>query len=111
MWMNEHEVRTMERLLDPEDTPNLAHGAWVLSNLVDWTNRNSDGWPYWTKPSRAATRLMDLLHDRDYAIRFGHDRNGQPLADVTRAELTAAIRPIKAFFTRQGVDPALVLAE
>jgi hypothetical protein len=102
MWLNEHEVEEMQQRLDAEATPNLAKAAWVLGNLVEWTNRNSDGWPYWQKPSRAAKRLQEMLHERDYAIRFGHDRSGQPLSDVTASELTQAFRPIKSFLTRHG---------
>ena len=111
MWMNEHEVAEARNLFDPEDTPNLAQGAWVLGNLVAWTNRNSDGWPYWPKPSRAANSLMDLLRAHTYAARFGHYQGtADELHDVTEAELAKALRPIKAFLTRQGVrDTALVL--
>jgi hypothetical protein len=112
MWMNEHEVEEAQRNLDPSETPNLARGAWVLGNLVTWTNRNSDGWPYWRKPQQAASRLMDLLHERDYAIRFGHGRDGQPLTDVSKPELTKALAPIKAFLTRHSDDAqAEVFAE
>jgi tRNA C32,U32 (ribose-2'-O)-methylase TrmJ len=109
-WMNEYEIEEMQHRIEKDETPNLAEAAWVLNNLMNWTNRNSDGWPYWQKPSRAAKTLMGLLHERDYAIRFGHDRMGKPLEDITKAQLTAAIRPIKAFFTKQDVDYALVLA-
>ncbi|HVQ18698.1 MAG TPA: hypothetical protein VMT27_06640 [Actinomycetes bacterium] len=109
-WMNEYEVgEATARLREQKDeVPNLAQGAWVLNNLVDWTNRNSDGWPYWPKPARAANSLMVMLENRSYAIRFGHDRKGAPLADLTDAELALALRPIKAFLTRQGTDCSVV---
>ena len=104
MFMSEHEVENIEHRIDPDDTPNLAAGAQVLSTLVGWANENSDGWPYWTKPCRAARNLMEILHERDYAIMFGQDREGRPLTDVSAAELTKALRPIKTFLTTQNIN-------
>jgi len=109
-WMNECEVEEVQRLFDVNEVPNLAEGAWVLGNLVDWTNRNSDGWPYWSKPSNAAKRLQELLHAHTYAARFGYYQGtADRLQDVSKADLSAALRPIKAFLTRQGVEPGVVL--
>jgi len=109
MWMNEYDVMQAQYLFDPAVVPNLAQGAYVLHNLMDWTNDNSDGWPYWNKPSRAADRLMTMLQDHSYAAQFGHDRQGNPLTDVSAADLTKALAPIKAFLTRQGARDALVI--
>lgn len=99
MWMNEYEVRSMPDRFDAEDQPNAERGARVLLNLLAWTNSNSDGWPYWQKPSNAAGKLMDLLREIDR----GGRGDG---ADLDAAELAAALRPIKAFLTRQKVDEA-----
>lgn len=104
MWMNEYEITDIQSRVDEDEFPNLANAAHILAALVDWTNSNSDGWPYWKKPSQAANRLMDLLHERDYAIQFGYHRDGSPLTDLTDEELAKALRPIKAFLTRQRVD-------
>jgi hypothetical protein len=101
MWMNEWEVEdAVERFTD--ETPNLHRGVGILSRLMRWTNNNSDGWPYWQKPSNAAGKLMDHLHAamRSYAVK-----------DITEAELKKALSPIKAFLTKQGVDHALILEE
>lgn len=103
MWMNEYEVESAIRLFDDPDTPNLYAAAESLAQLVEWTNSNSDGWPYWPKPAKAATRLMDLLQ---MAQRQAY--NGT-LRDASAADLTTALRPVKAFLTRQGVDSATVL--
>jgi hypothetical protein len=97
-WMNEYEVAEAVRRFD-EQTPNLREGAQVLDRLVRWTNNNSDGWPYWAKPKRAANSLMGLLNGAD---RFDPE-------DITARQLAVALRPIKAFLTRQGVDHSKVL--
>lgn len=98
MWMNQWEVEEALIKFNRGDTPNLGRGAFILARLMIWTNRNSDGWPYWQKPSRAASSLMDLLHSVD---RF------DPV-DVTEAQLKKVFSPIKAFLTRQGVDHDLI---
>lgn len=96
MWMNEYEIEQMLRRFD-EDT-NLMRGARTLYRLMRWTNSHSDGWPYWQKPSRAATRLMKLLQAKDAEYR----RTGD-VADVDYKELQKTLTPIKAFLTREGV--------
>lgn len=99
MWMNEHEI----------DEAGHRHGSHpvagpavaTLMSLVVWTNRNSDGWPYWQKPARAADKLMDLIQQHDY-----WDRNLRHLTNVeaTPVALRAALRPIKAFRTRMAKE-------
>jgi len=107
MWMNEHEV---EEAFDTFESahpavPNLAAGASVLDALVAWTNENSDGWPYWQKPSNAAKPLMELLGAHTYAARFGYYQGtAKTLEDVSEADLRKAMTPIKAFLKRQGID-------
>jgi hypothetical protein len=104
LFMNEHEVEETLHDIDPEETPNLAAGAQVLSALVDWANSNSDGWHAWPKPCRAAKNLQQVFQDKGYAIRFGQDRDGSPLEDINAADLNKALRPIKTFLTTQGVN-------
>lgn len=98
-FMNEWDVGEAVVRFDRPETPNLSQAATVLSNLMEWTNRNSDGWPYWAKPARSAARLMELLESVD---RY----NPQ---DVTLAEVRKALSPVKAFLTRQGVNHEEVL--
>lgn len=97
--MNEWDVEDLERRFYVDETPHLREAARVLARLVDWTNRNSDGWCYWPKPSRAAKSLMTLLEAAD---RY------DPV-DVTATQLTKALSPVKAFLTRQGVAHEEVL--
>lgn len=84
-----------------EDMPNAGQAARTLERLADWTDHNSDGWPYWSKPSNAAKRLVELLQSVD---RY------DPV-DFTAEDLAVALRPVKAFLTRQGVDHAEILAD
>ena len=103
-WMNEHDVEDCVALLHEfeqrsgAEYPNLIAGAETLQRLVRWTNRNSDGWPYWKKPSDAAKRLQDHL----WNIRrlYIDDQ----LQDLTEAELKRCYTPIKTFLTKQGAD-------
>lgn len=99
VWMNEWDIGEAVYFFDTPDTPNLSRGAQVLNSLMNWANRNSDGWPYWQKPSRAAARLMERLEESRRAYWGWHG-----MEDLTDAELTAAFRPIKSFLTREGVD-------
>lgn len=101
MWMNRWDVEeAVERFSD--ETPNLKRGAGVLDRLMQWTDSNSDGWPYWQKPANAASKLMEHLESAK--------RTYEP-TDITDAELTKALSPIKAFLTKQGVEHALILSE
>jgi hypothetical protein len=100
MFMNDHDIEDAAVRL--RGCPNLSIGVMVLARLAGWTNRNSDGWAYWPKPTNAARRLMELLQSAD---RF--DPN--PI-DVTEEELRRTFTPIKAFLTRQGVDHAEIFS-
>lgn len=93
--MNRWEIENLQRRFGDEQ-PNARRGATVLNHLMIWTDRNSDGWPYWSKPSKAAERLMIEL-DRVKNHGFADE------VDLTDAELAGALRPIKAFLTRQKV--------
>ena len=106
MFMNEYEVvETLSLTADQvDDVPNMYAAARVLHALMEWTNANSDGWPYWAKPQQAASRLTEMFHERSYALRFGQDRDGSPLVDVSEAELLRIYVPIKSFLRRQKVN-------
>jgi hypothetical protein len=93
MWMNEHDIdAAVQQWMDH---PALTPAVLTLSNLRDWTNRNSDGWCYWPKPGRAAEKLQTLIQG------VPDDRWGnQEREDATLDALKAALTPIKAFRTR-----------
>jgi hypothetical protein len=96
--MNRYEVE--EAAARYAQHPVLGPATRTLHNLMDWTDANSDGWAYWPKPVRAADKLMTLIEGEDRAAaRFDRER-----ADATPAKLAAALRPVKAFRTRQNAD-------
>ena len=101
IFMNEHDVEgallRFERTRD--ETPNLRAGAQTLYALMGWVNANSDGWPYWNAPHKAATRLVALLQGAD---------PWNP-KDVSEAELRKALTPLKSFLTKRGVNHARIL--
>lgn len=74
--------------------PNVRKGVQLLFRLMQATNEQSDGWAYWAAPSKASEKLQKLLAT---AGNLSHGTNGT----ITRAELNAAIAPIKAMVTRQ----------
>lgn len=97
-YMNEWDIARAEDRYAGH--PILGPAVRTLRSLVEWTNSNSDGWAYWPKPCRAAARLMELI-ERDGTSRYKFDDERE---DVTVAEYRAALRPIKAFRTRQGAN-------
>jgi hypothetical protein len=96
--MNEYEVEDVQGQFDPTEFPNLATAARILGALVDWTNSNSDGWPFWRKPAQAAKSLMGTLADAQ-----AMDRNGTLFDDIPDRDLTRVLVPIKSFLRRQEV--------
>lgn len=104
MWMNEMDIEMALRKFDNDETPNLGRAAGILHRLMEWTNDNSDGWPYWKKPANAADTLMMVLTHAQTSYYEG-TRGG----DITDAELKATLRPVKSFLTRQGVAHAEII--
>jgi hypothetical protein len=99
-YMNEYDIMRVETVYAEHEI--LGPAVQTLRNLVDWTNSHSDGWAYWPKPCRAAARLMEMI-ERDGTTRYRDERD-----DVTAAEYAKALRPIKAFRTRQSADFEIV---
>ena len=88
-----------------KDHPVLGPACQTVRNLADWTDANSDGWAYWPKPCRAAKRLINLIErDGTWEARYG-SRD-----DATVEEYRAALKPVKAFRTRQAADFQIIEA-
>lgn len=94
--MNEHDIRDAVNWYYGH--PILGPATRTLRHLEVWTDANSDGWCYWPKPARAAARLMELI-ERDGTSKYRFDKERE---DVTAEEYAKALRPIKAFRTRQN---------
>jgi hypothetical protein len=102
-YMNDYDIEYARRRFTRSSTPNRLALAMVVDNLREWTNLHSDGWAYWPKPCRAADKAMTLINSTTNAANDEQERH-----DITEAEMLAAVKPIKAFLTRQG---SLVSAE
>lgn len=101
MWMNSYDIEVAAARFRTH--PVLGPATQTLRNLMDCAEKNSDGWPYWQKPARAATKLMDLIEPRLHAS-FQHP-------EVTAADVRKAYVPIKAFLTRNGLKDKCTIVE
>ena len=101
-FMNEYDrTGAIYRFARSGLVPNRLALAYVVDDLATWTDNHSDGWAYWPKPCRAAAKAIALIESTAYPEYERRERE-----DITAAELAAALRPIKAFLTRQGVSDA-----
>lgn len=106
MFLNSFDIDEAQMRVSQEQSarPNLETAVAVLVRLRDWTDANSDGWPYWSKPSNASQKLQTAV-----SARFFGAWDSRVNDDLTGAELKSAISPVKAFLTRQNVEHSLVL--
>jgi hypothetical protein len=68
-YMNDFDIDRAARRYG--DHPVLGPAVETLTNLVEWTNENSDGWAYWPKPCRSAAKLMELIEGNGRASEYG----------------------------------------
>ena len=99
-YMAEYQIIEHANNIDADEFPNLARAAHTLRNLMRWTNSNSDGWAYWQKPGRAASKIVDALENYT-----AHRYNGTEV-DLSDADLRKALAPVKAFMTRYNREHA-----
>jgi hypothetical protein len=97
MFLNEYEIDDYRHQY--RDHAVLGPATATLSALVEAVNANSDGWPYWQKPNRAARKLQEFIRGDWPASRFDDERK-----DATPALLRQAYGPLRAFRTRWGVQ-------
>jgi hypothetical protein len=98
-YMNDYDLHCARTRFIESATPNRLALVMVVDNLREWADENSDGWAYWPKPARAADKAMALIESRT-----SRENDEQERHDITDAEMLAAVRPIKAFLSRQGVS-------
>lgn len=94
MFMNEWEIQTaLDRHRGHAVLGPAVKFLWEFCREV---NLHSDGWPYWSAPVKAATRLMTLIQHPETA---------------THVELHKALTPIKSFYTRRGYKAGMQFPE
>lgn len=96
--MNGHDIDFAISRFTRAAKPNRLALALVIDHLASWTDQNSDGWAYWTKPRQAAQRAIAAIESTTNAANDAQERT-----DISDDDLRAAVRPIKAFLTRHKV--------
>lgn len=103
MWMNRYDID--EAVFSFGTHPVLGPAARFLREFQQQVDAHSDGWPYWTPPSKAAAKLMVLL--------YGHLRAGMgaypTLPDPTPADVRRCLTPIKSFMSKRGNAAGMTL--
>lgn len=84
MYFNQYDL--FEAKQRCESHPVLSHAINFLEKFIEEVNSHSDGWAYWKAPSRAASKLVELIQ----------------AGDATEKQYRAALTPIKSFYTRLG---------
>jgi hypothetical protein len=96
LYMNDYDIRSARAWAESEGWKVTIGAIEILERLVEWTNSHSDGWGYWRQPGTAARRLMERIQEQERKA-----RSSMPKYDLTYNDRDAALRPIKAFLTRQ----------
>lgn len=92
MFMNQYEIEMIAS--NNHACPNVRKGVRLLVNLMHAVNAQSDGWAYWSAPSRACDKLQELLRT---VGNLWYDTHGT----ITAEQLKRAVTPIRAMVTRQ----------
>lgn len=99
-YMNDWDRTYAYRRFTRASKPNRLALVMVVDNLARWADNHSDGWAHWPLPARAADKAMALIESTTNAANDAQERT-----DITDEEMLAAVKPIKAFLTRQKVSP------
>lgn len=100
LFMNEYDIAFAGQVAEREEWKVMADAVAILRRLADWANENSDGWSSWPLPSRAARQLQERIQEQETKARSSYPDQ----YDMTHNHRDAALRPIKAFLTRQNVS-------
>ena len=95
-FMNEYDRAVAIERFRAARKPNRLGLALVVERLAEWTDSHSDGWAYWTQPVRAAQVAISPI-----ALTTWQGTEAQERYDIDDTALAVALRPIKAFCTRQ----------
>lgn len=92
MFWNQYEIEDAAQR--QHDCPNVRKGVQLLLRLMQAVNEQSDGWAYWSPPSKASEKLQALLQT---AGNVHHGTHGK----ISAEDLKKAIAPIRSMVTRQ----------
>ena len=92
MWMNRTEIEIAAK--NCAGDPVLGPATRFLKSLMESVDSQSDGWPYWSAPSKAAESLMELIQNNTGG--WGHPSSG---SSVTLADVKKTLTPIKRMVT------------
>ena len=93
MFMNQGDIEAAYS--NHHDCPNVRKGVALLHSLMQAVNEQSDGWAYWSPPSKAAEKLWELLKTT------GNLLYGNTHGTITADQLKQAITPIRRMVTAQ----------
>lgn len=100
--MNEYDITTARQWAKSRDWTVTVEATRILDRLRVWADENSDGWAHWPKPCRAAKQLQERIQEQERKANVDWPQ----VYDMTYNDRDKALRPIKAFLTRQGVSEA-----
>ena len=95
MWMNQSDIEIAVKQCVVH--PVLGPATRFLKALMDSVNEQSDGWPYWRAPSKAAEKLMQLIKDNTGGMWYPQSATSLTLKDVVKT-----IIPIKRMASAQS---------
>lgn len=92
MFLNQYDVEQMAGQQHAD--LNVRKGVRLILRLMQATNDQSDGWAYWSPPSKSIEKLVQLLQT---AGNLMYGTRGS----ISDADLRKAVSPIRAMVTRQ----------
>ena len=94
MWMNRSDVEIAAESC--AEHPVLGPATRFLKALMESVDEQSDGWPYWSAPSKASQALQELIKNNTGSFWSPWSSTGVTLEDVEKT-----LTPIKRMVTIQ----------
>ena len=92
IFMNDYDIAIAEQRVKPGTVKAMA--LQILKDHMEVINSNSDGWAYWSAPTKAAKRLMELI------------QGPNTVSELTASQcLKTAVKPLRAFYTKHPELP------
>jgi hypothetical protein len=83
MWMNRFDIEIAAE--NCAGHPVLGPATRFLKALMESVDQQSDGWPYWSAPSKSAEKLMELIKQNTGGMWHPSSSTFITLKDVTKA--------------------------